>query len=145
MVDGVSLYAQTETTETGLTQIRYMVRQYSSVGWPVIDAKIQKGPTGFVPIGRGRGTPACFIGYIFCVNGSTDTGLFALYGSSDDVERVHKNFSSGSIRIRYKPANPGISCLNELNNPRFERLVPTQNPQHLAQAPSFDLQDLMGN
>jgi hypothetical protein len=128
-----------------LTQIRYMVQQYRSVGWPVIDATIQKGPTGFVPIGRGKGTPACFVGYAFRTNGSTYTGRFALYGNTDDVERVHKNFSDGSIRVRYDPANPDISYLHELNDPRFGRLAPTQNPQHLAQAPSFDLQDVIGN
>jgi hypothetical protein len=42
-----------------------MVRQYRSVGWPVVDATIQKGPAGFVPIGGGEGTPACFVGYVF--------------------------------------------------------------------------------
>jgi len=127
------------------TQIRFMVRQYRSVGWPVIDATIQKGPTGFVPIGsgRGQGTPAYFVGYAFRVNDSTYTGLFALYGSRDDVERVRKSFSDGSIRVRYNPANPSISYLNELNDPRFGRLARTQNPQHLAKAPSFDLQDIM--
>ena len=130
-----------------LTQIRYMVQQYKSVGWPVTEATIQKGPTGIVPIGsgRGNGTPACFVGYAFRKSGSTYTGLFALYGSSDDVEKVHKSFSSGSIRIRYDPANPGISYLNDLNDPRFGPLTPTQNPRHLAQAPSFDLQDVIGN
>jgi hypothetical protein len=128
-----------------LTQIRYMVRQYRSVDWPVTDAIVQKGPAGYVPIGRGEGTPACFVGYTFLVDGSTYTGLFALYGSSDDVERVDKNFFSGSIRVRYDPANPGISYLDELNDPRFGRLAPTQNPQHLAQAPSFDLQDVLKN
>ncbi len=128
-----------------LTQIRYMVRQYSSASWPVVDATIQKGPTGFVPIGRGEGTPACFIGYTFCLNGSTYTGLFALYGNRDEVERVHKNLSSGSVRVRYKPDNPSTSFLRELNDPRFEHLVPTQNPQHLARAPLFDLQDVISN
>jgi hypothetical protein len=128
-----------------LTQILYMVRQYRSVGWPFIDATIQKGPTGFVPIGRGEGTPACFVGYAFQLNGSTYTGLFALYGSRDDVERVRENFSGGLIRVRYNPANPSISYLNELNDPRFGRLTPTQNPQHLPEAPSFDLQDIIGN
>jgi len=88
----------------------------------VIDATIQKGPTGFVPIGRGEGTPACFVGYAFRLNGSTYTGLFALYGNRDDVERVRKNFSSGSIRVRYNPANPSVSYLNELNDSRFGRL-----------------------
>jgi hypothetical protein len=127
-----------------LTQTRYMFRQYKSVGWPVINATIQKGPTGFVPIGRGKGTPACFVGYAFQVNGSNYTGLFALYGSSEDVDRVHKDYSSGSIRVRYDPANPGISYLDDLNNPRFGRLAPTQNPQHLAHVPSFDLQDVAG-
>jgi len=68
------------------TQIRYMARHYSSGSWPVVDASIQKGPTGFVPIGRGQGTPACFLGYCFSVKDSTCTGLFALYGSRDDVE-----------------------------------------------------------
>jgi hypothetical protein len=126
-----------------LTQIRYMVQQYRSVGWPTIDATIQKGPTGFVPIGRGQGTPACFVGYAFRVNGSTYTGLFALYGSRDDVERANKNFSGGSIRVRYNPGNPSISYLNELNDLRFGRLAQTQNPQHLAQGPSFDLQDIL--
>ncbi len=128
-----------------LAQIRYMVRQYKSVGWPVIDATIQNGPTGFVPIGsgRGQGTPAWFVGYAFRLNGSTYTGLFALYGSEDEVERVRKHFSGGSIRVRYDPANPSVSYLSELNDPRFGRLAPTQNPQHLAQAPSFDLQDIM--
>jgi hypothetical protein len=126
------------------TQIRYMARQYGSVGWPVVDATIQKGPTGFVPISRGEGTPACFIGYCFSVKGTTYTGLFALYGGRDDVERVHKNLTSGSIRVRYNPANPNVSCLVDLHDPRFERLVPTQNPVHLANAPLFNLQDLIG-
>jgi len=128
-----------------LPQIRYMVRQFNSVGWPVIDATIQKGPTGFVPIGGGQGTPACFVGYTFQVNGSPFIGLFALYGWGDDVARVSKNFSGGSIRVRYDPANPANSYLNDLNDPRFGRLTPTQNPQHLAQAPSFDLQDVLGS
>ena len=128
-------------------QVRYTLRQYESVRWPVTDATIQKGGQGLVPIGggRGQGKPACFIGYTFCVGGSTYTGLFALYGRRDEVERVHQGLSSGSIRIRYNPANPTISYLNELNDPRFGGLVPTQNPEHLAQAPSFDLQDVMGN
>jgi len=126
------------------TQIRYMAQYYSSVGWPVADATIQNGPTGFVPISRGEGTPACFIGYCFSVKGSTYTGLFALYGSRDDVERVHKNLTTGSIRVRYNPANPNGSFLVDLYDPRFERLVPTQNPAHLAKAPLFDLQDLVG-
>ena len=128
-----------------LAQIRYMVRQYKSVGWPVIDATIQNGPTGFVPIGsgRGQGTPAWSVGYAFRLNGSTYTGLFALYGSEDEVERVRMHFSGGSIRVRYDSANPSVSYLSELNDPRFGRLAPTQNPQHLAQAPSFDLQDIM--
>lgn len=126
------------------TQIRYMAQQYNSVRWPVVDATIQKGPMGFVPIGRGEGTPACFIGYCFSVKGATYIGVFALYGSRDDVERVHKNFPSGSIRIRYKPANPSVSCLVDLHDQRFERLVPTQNPVHLANAPLFDLHVLIG-
>jgi hypothetical protein len=127
-----------------LTQFRYMLLQFRSVSWPVIDATIQKGPTGRVPIGR-SGTPACFLGYIFRVNGSTYTGLFALYGNTAEVEKVHKIFCDGSIRIRYNPANPRISYLNNLNDLRFARLTPTQNPQHLAQAPSFDLHDVMEN
>src|SRR5260370_33918058 len=130
-----------------LTQIRYMVRQYRSVGWPVIDATIQKGPTGFVPIGsgHGQGTPAYFVGYAFRANDSTYTGLFALYGSRDDVERVRKNFSNGSIRVRYNPSDPIISYLNELKDPRFGRLMPTQNPQHLTKAPSLHLHDIIVN
>jgi hypothetical protein len=126
-----------------LPQIQYMVRQFRSVRWPVIDATIQKGPTGFVPIGGGQGTPACFVGYAFQVNGSTFVGLFGLYGWNDDVERVSKNFSGGSIRVRYDPTNPAVSYLNDLNDPRFGRLTPTQNPQHLERAPSFDLQDIL--
>jgi hypothetical protein len=126
-----------------LPQIQYMVRQFRSVRWPVIDATIQKGPTGFVPIGSGQGTPAYFVGYTFQVNGSTFSGLFALYGWRDDVERVSKNFSGGSIRVRYDPANPAISYVNNLSDPRFDRLTPTQNPQHLQQAPSFDLQNVL--
>jgi hypothetical protein len=125
------------------TQIRHMAQHYRSAGWPVIDATVRKGPTGFVPISRGEGTPACFIGYCFSVQGSTYTGLFALYGSRDDVEKVHRNLTSGSIRVRYNPANPNVSCLVDLYDPRFERLVPTQNPVHLVNAPLFDLQDLI--
>lgn len=34
-----------------LGQIRYMVCQFRSVRWPVTDATMQKGFTGFVPIG----------------------------------------------------------------------------------------------
>lgn len=128
-----------------LTQLRYMVQQYKSVGWPVIDTTIQKGPIGFVPIGSGRGTgaPACFVGYVFRVGGSSYAGLFALYGRSEDVDRYNQNFPGGSIRVRYDPTNPGISYLNELSDPRFGPLTSTQNRQHLAQAPSFDLQDVM--
>ena len=128
-----------------LTQIRYMVHQYNSVGWPVTDATLQKGPMGFVPIGngKGKGTPASFVGYVFRVGGSQYTGLFALYGRSEDVERFNRNFPAGSIRVRYDPTNPGISYLKELNDPRFGPLTSTQNPQHLAQAPSFDLQDIL--
>src|SRR5260370_17849382 len=130
-----------------LTKIRYMVPQYRSVGWPVIDGTKEIGTTGFVPIGSGygKGTPAYFVGYAFRANDSTYTGLFALYGSRDDVERVRKNFSNGSIRVRYNPSNPSISYLNELKDPRFGRLMPTQNPQHLTKAPSFDLRDIIGN
>src|SRR5215469_6033823 len=75
-----------------LTQFRYMVRQYKSIGWPVMEATMQKGPMGFVPIGGGNGTPACFVGYVFCVGGSTYTGLFGLYGSSEDVDRFNRHF-----------------------------------------------------
>lgn len=106
-------------------------------------ATMQKGPIGFVPIGRGNGTPACFVGYVFRVGGSTYTGLFALYGRSEDVDRFCGSFTGGSVLVRYNPASPEISYLNELNDPRFGPLTSTQNPQHLAQAPSFDLQDVM--
>jgi hypothetical protein len=125
------------------TQFRYMAQQYRSAGWPVVDATLQKGPIGFVRIGEGEGTPACFIGYVFSVNGSRYAGIFALYGSGDNVERVHKNFPGGSIRVRYDPTNPNISSLVDLRNPLFDCLVPTQNPAHLSNAPSFDLQDLI--
>ncbi len=125
-----------------LSQIRYMAGQYRSVRWPVIEATIQKGPVGFVPIGGGQGTPASFVGYAFDVNGSTYTGLFALYGSGEDVERVNKSLR-GLICVRYNPANPGISYLNDLNDLRFGPLTPTQNPQHLSQAPAFDLKDVI--
>jgi hypothetical protein len=40
-------------------QFRYMARQFRSVSWPVVNATIQKGPIGFVPIGKEEGTPAC--------------------------------------------------------------------------------------
>ena len=125
------------------TQFRYMARQFRSVGWPVVNATIQRGPIGFVPIGKGEGTAACFIGYAFSVNGSTHAGMFALYGNRDNVETVHKSFPSGSIRVQYDPANPSVSCLADLRDPRFGSLVPTQNPAHLSNAPSFDLQDLI--
>ena len=70
-------------------QIRHMAQQHSSVRWPAVDATIQKGPTGLVPVvGRGP-TSACFIGYCFSVEGERYTGLFALYGREDNVERVH--------------------------------------------------------
>ena len=124
-------------------QFRYMARQFRSVSWPVVNATVQKGPIGFVPIGQGEGTPACFIGYIFSVNGSTYAGMFALYGRRDKVENVHKSFPSGPIRVQYDPANPSISCLADLRDPRFDSLVPTQNPAHLSNAPLFDLQDLI--
>jgi hypothetical protein len=93
-------------------------------------------------VGKKR-TPACFFGYRFSVKDATYTGLFALYGRGDDVEKVHKNFPCESIRIRYNPANPSVSYLVALRDPRFEGLAPTQNPVHLANAPSFDLQDLI--
>jgi|ERR1700693_376152 len=124
-------------------QFRYMAQQYRSVGWPVVNATVQKGPIGFVPIGKGEGTPACYIGYIFSVNGATHAGMFALYGSSDNVERVHKSFPVGSIRVKYDPANPDVSYLVDLRDPCFDSLVPTQNPTHLSNAPPFDLQDLV--
>jgi hypothetical protein len=124
-----------------LIQIRYIVRQVRSAGWPVIDATMQKGPTGFVPFGRGEGIPAFFVGYTFLVGGEIYTGIFALYGNSDDVDRVRKNFPGGLIRVRYKPTDPRVSFLRELNDPRFVRLTATQNPQHLSKVPSFDLQD----
>ena len=125
------------------TQFRYMAQQYRSVGWPIVNATMQKGPIGFVRIGEGEGTPACFIGYIFSLSGSTYTGMFALYGSRDNVERIHKSFSSGQIRVQYDPANPSVSCLVDLRDPRFGSLVPTQNPAHLSKATSFDLQDFI--
>ena len=76
-----------------LSQIRYMVQQYKSVGWPVTDATLQKGPMGFVPIGsgKGNGTPASFVGYVFRVGGSQYTGLFALYGRNEDAERFNRS------------------------------------------------------
>ena len=125
-------------------QIRHMSQEYSSARWPAVDAIIQRGPTGLVPVG-GRGpTSACFFGYCFSVEGERYTGLFALYGPEDDVERVHKNLPSGSIRVRYNPADPTVSSLVNLRDPRFEDLVPTQNPAHLAKAPLFDLKDAIG-
>jgi hypothetical protein len=125
------------------SQFRYMARQYRSVGWPIVNATIQKGPIGFVPVGRGEGTPACFIGYVFLANGAKYSGMFALYGSRDDVERVYRSFPSGSIRVQYDPANPSVSSLADLRDPRFDCLVPTQNPVLLLNTPSFDLQDLI--
>jgi hypothetical protein len=124
------------------SQIRYFVRQSRAAGWPVIDATLQKGPTGLVSIGRG-GLPACFIGYTFRLDSSVYTGLFALYGSREDAERIHANFPAGSIRVRYNPSDPNISYLENLRDPRFGRLTPTQNPGHLKNIPTFDLQDVM--
>ena len=103
-----------------------------------------EGPDGLVPVvGRGP-TSACFIGYCFSVEGKRYTGLFALYGREENVERVHKNFPSGSIRVRYNPADPSVSSLVDLLDPRFEDLEATQNPAHLVNAPLFDLEDAIG-
>lgn len=124
-------------------QIRYMARQYRSVRWPVADATLQKGPLGFVPIGRGNGSPAFFMGYVYTLNGSKYAGLFALYGSEKNVERVYKEFPNGTIRVQYDPTNPSVSYLADLRDPRFDCLTPTQNPAHLSNAPLFDLQQLI--
>jgi Protein of unknown function (DUF3592) len=127
-----------------LVQIRYLVRQVRSRDWPVIDATIQKGPTGMLNDDRrGNGMPAWFVGYSFKVNNSIYTGRFALYGNSGEVDRVRRDFPAGSIRVKYDPANPNISFLKESKDSRFGRLTPTQNPGQLKHFPSFDLQDLI--
>ena len=70
-------------------------------------------------------------------------GFFALYGDEIHVSEMSGRLAGGSILIRYDPSDPGVSYLADYNDPRFDGLTATQNPEWLDQSPVFDLQDVI--
>ncbi len=121
--------------------IRYLVRRYKSRLWPLIDATIQKGAVGVVSAGRGGTAPAAFIGYAYIVGGVRYANYFVLIGDSEHVQRLQDNLAGSQLKIRYNPADPNISFLDDYYDARFEGLSARQSPEWMDQAPAFDLQD----
>jgi hypothetical protein len=45
-----------------IVQIRYVLRRYRAKRWPIVNAALQKGAVGRIPVGKGGSIPAAFIG-----------------------------------------------------------------------------------
>ena len=121
--------------------IRYLVRRHRSRLWPLMEATIQKGATGAVSAGRGATAHAAFIGYAYIVGGVRYANYFVLIGDSEHVQRLQDNLAGSNLKIRYNPADPNISFLEDYYDPCFEGLTARQSPEWMNQAPAFDLQD----
>ena len=126
-------------------QMRARLKLQPKANWPIVEATIQPGGLGTIIMGRqGNAYAACFLGYGFEAVGMRRAGLFALYGDDGTVEMVNKSLPGCAIKILYNPDDPDSSALLYSEDARFQGLGMTQDPGLLAQAPSFDLKDVMG-
>jgi hypothetical protein len=122
-------------------QIRYLVRRSRRSRWPTVDAVIQKGAVGAIPMGKGQPIPASFMGYAYVVQGVRYAGFFALLGNETLTQTLYDNLAGSAIQIHYDPSDPNVSFLEDYKDFRFGGLKATQSPDTLQYAPSFDLQD----
>ncbi len=124
-----------------LSEIPYLLRYCRRKSWPSADAIIQKGTMGRINRGRNCIVPACFVGYVFKVQGERYGGYFVLVGSEGTLQKILENLAGAPLQIRYNPSDPNISLLIDYKDLRFEGLKTSQDPEWLNQAPAFDLQD----
>lgn len=127
------------------TQGRHVWRRFSSRRCPTAVAAIQKGSIGPISFGWGVAVPAAFFGYSFIVQGIRRAGIFAIYGTQDEciLRSLEERLARASIDIRYDPSDLGVSYLVNLQDPRFDGLTVTQNPEQLSQAPEFHIRDVI--
>lgn len=126
-------------------RIKVRMRVQPKPNWPIVEATIQPGGLGQISKGRQGGIyAACFLGYSFEAGGLRRAGLFALYGDEVIVGMVSKSLPGCAIKILYNPDDPDTSAMLYSEDARFQGLKMTQDPALLAQAPSFDLKDVMG-
>jgi hypothetical protein len=122
-------------------QLRYFLRLHRAKRWPVVAATLQKGAIGRVPVGKGASVPAAFLGYAYIVQGVRCAGFCALYGDDAKVRRLHDDLPGEEIQVRCDPSDPNVSFLKDYDDPRFDGLRATQNPDWLSRCPEFNLQD----
>jgi hypothetical protein len=122
-------------------QIRYLLRRYRSRRWPTANAIVQKGAMGGISFGKGASAPASFLGYAYTVDSMRYAGFFAVYGDEVRVRKLHDGLVGATLQIRYDASDPSVSFLLDYDDPRFDGLTATQNPEWLDQSPAFDLQD----
>lgn len=123
-------------------QFRFYFRRYEAKRWPIVVATLQKGAMGSFYVGKGASAPAAFIGYSYMVEGVRYAGFFAVYGDAAKARALLNDLPGHEIQIRYDPSDPNLSFLSESNDPRFDGLTATQNPDRLSNCPIFDLQDV---
>jgi hypothetical protein len=122
-------------------QIPYLIKYCRRKSWPNVNGTIEKGTMGLISKGRYSAVPACFIGYVFKVQGERYGAYFVVVGKKDVLQKLNENLAGTPIQIRYNPSAPNVSLLVDYKDFRFKGLKVSQDPDWLNQAPTFDLQD----
>jgi hypothetical protein len=122
-------------------RIPYLLKYCRRKSWPTADAAIQKGTLGLISHGKYGSVPACFMGYVFKVQGERYGAYFVLVGNKDTLQKIHESLAGEPLQIRYNPSDPNVSLLVDYKDLRFEGLKASQDPDWLNQAPTIDLQD----
>ncbi len=71
---------------------------------------------------------ASVFGYVFEVGGITYSGIFAILTNEEQAKRLQNSLADSVIRIRYNPADPDNSVLEDIHDPQFEGLTGMQDP-----------------
>jgi hypothetical protein len=121
-------------------QIPYLIKYCRRKSWPNVNGTIEKGTMGLISQGRYGAVSACFIGYVFKVQGER-YGAYFVVGKKGILQEINENLAGTAIQIKYNPSDPNVSLLVDYKDFRFEGLKVSQDPELLNQAPAIDLQD----
>jgi hypothetical protein len=120
-------------------EFRYVFRRWFRYRWPKAEAVIQQSAVKLVSGDRSF-FHAAFFAYAFAVQGVEYIGTFlASWNGEEGAEELAKSLLDAKIAIRYKPADPTISVIDNFDDLRFRGGIASQNPDWLSQAPTFRL------
>lgn len=82
-----------------------------------------------------------FIGYVYKVGEIRHKGSFAIAGDSGQVAHLIESLPGKIVKVRYDPARPEASMLDDPHDAVFGGLLVSQQPEHLMDAPRLRFPD----